>query len=668
MKKKLSWGIISTGRIAEAFAAGVAHSEKGKLVAVASRSKEKAEKFAEKFNVPKAYGSYEDLLADSSVEAVYIATPHPMHAEWAIKAAEAKKHILCEKPIGINHAEAMAIVEAAIENDVFLMEAFMYRCHPQTKKLVELLQQKIIGDVRVIQATFSFHAQFNPESRLYNNDLGGGGILDVGCYCTSMSRLVAGVACGKEISEPIEIKGCGHLGQTGVDEWTVAVARFPEDIVAQLSTGVAVAQDNVVRIFGTKGYIFIPSPWIISREGGVSKIIVQIYGEKQPQEILIETEKWLYSIEADTVAENIENRQAKFPAMTWQDTLGNMKALDMWRQSIGLVYEREKPERMTLTVSGRPLQPGKKSTMKYGSIKGLDKKVSRIFMGADNQLTFPHAAVMFDDFVERGGNAFDTAYIYGGGICEKLLGQWIKTRNIRKDVVILTKGAHTPFCNPTDLTKQLLISLDRLQTDYVDIYLLHRDNPEIPVGEFVDVLNEHKRAGRIKVFGGSNWSLERIEQANEYARRKGVEGFSIVSNNFSLARMIEPVWSGVVSSSDPESKRWFKKTQITLIPWSSQARGFFTGRYNPEDKSDPEMVRCWYSEDNFKRLERVKQLANKLNVEPTVIALAYVLCQSFPVFPIIGPRTLSETRISLKALDIQLTQQQLKWLNLEDNT
>lgn len=665
MKKKLSWGIISTGRIAESFASGIMHSESGTLVAVASRQLEKAQNFAEKFNVPKSYGSYEELLADNQVEAVYIATPHPMHAEWAIKAAEAGKHILCEKPIGINHAEAMAIVESAFENDVFLMEAFMYRCHPQTKKLVELLQEKVIGDVRVIQATFSFHAGFNPESRLYNNDLGGGGILDVGCYCTSMARLVAGVANGKEIEEPIELKGYGHIGTTGVDEWAVAIARFPGDICAQLSTGVAIAQENVVRIFGTKGYIFIPSPWIISKEGGESQIIIHIYG-KSPQQITVKSEKWLYSIEADTVAENIPNRQAKFPAMSWQDTLGNMKALDMWRQSIGVIYEKEKPEKMIYTVAGRALQPGRKSVMKYGEIKGIDKKVSRIFMGADNQQTFPHAAVMFDDFVERGGNAFDTAFIYGGGLCEKLLGQWVRARNIRKEIIILDKGAHTPYCTPEDLTKQLLISLERLQTDYIDIYLLHRDNLEVPVGEFVDVLNQHKKAGRIKIFGGSNWTLERIDAANEYARKNGLEGFSVVSNNFSLARMVEPVWRGVVSSSDIQSRKWFERNQIPLISWSSQARGFFTGRYSPQDKSDPEMVRGWYSEDNFKRLERAKQMAEKLKVPTTAIALAYVLCQKFPIFAIIGPRTLSETRSSLTALSIELSEQQLKWLNLEE--
>ncbi|HPP66942.1 MAG TPA: aldo/keto reductase, partial [bacterium] len=586
MEKKLLWGIIGTGNIAQTFAEAVNRSDTGKLVAVASRDGKKAEAFAKNFNIPHSYGQYQDILADDNVQAVYIALPHTLHAEWAIKAAEAKKHILCEKPIGINHAEAMAIVEAAIENDVFLMEAFMYRCHPQTKKLIELLQKKTIGDVRVIQATFSFYAQFNPEARLFNNQLGGGGILDVGCYCTSMARLVAGVAIGKQIAEPLELKGCGHIGVTGVDEWAIASARFPQDVVAQLSTGISVPQEGSVRIFGTNGYIVIPSPWIVSKKGGESTIIVQRYDEETPQEIKVKTDKWLYSIEADTMAEHINNRQAQFPAMTLSDTLGNMKALDMWRESIGLVYEKEKPKNMTVTVSGRPLQPGRKSCMKYGEIKGIDKKISRIIMGVDNQTTFPHLAVMLDDFVEKGGNTVDTAFIYYGGLCEILLGEWIKTRNMRDKIMIIAKGAHTPYCTPQNMTTQLLISLERMQTDYVDIYFLHRDNPDIPVGEFVDVLNEHKKAGRIKIFGGSNWTLERIEQANQYAKSKGLEGFSAVSNNFSLARMLKPVWPGVISSSDKKSRQWFEKNQIPLISWSSQARGFFTGRYSPDDKSD----------------------------------------------------------------------------------
>ncbi len=209
-------------------------------------------------------------------------------------------------------------------------------------------------------------------------------------------------------------------------------------------------------------------------------------------------------------------------------------------------------------------------------------------------------------------------------------------------------------------------SLDRLKMDYLDIYFMHRDNPEIPVGEFIDVLNEHVKAGRIKAFGGSNWTIGRIRKAQAYAKRKALQGFSAVSNNFSLAQMADSVWAGCLHSSDAPSRRFFKHTQLPLMPWSSQARGFFLeGKAAPDKKDDVDMVRCWYSEDNFRRLERAKELAAKKGVLPINIALAYVLCQPFPTFPLIGPRYLWETRTSFAALDVELTAKELRWLNLE---
>jgi len=665
MSSKLNWGILGAGGIARAFAKGLETSKTGRLLAIGSRSQEKAGKFGDEFKIAKRYGSYEALLADPEVQAVYIATPHPRHAEWAIQAAEAKKHILCEKPIGLNQYEAMAIIEAARKHDVFLMEAFMYRCHPQTAKLVELIREKVIGDVRVIQAAFSFHAGFNPEGRLFKNALGGGGILDVGCYCTSMSRLIAGAALGKDFAEPLEVRGAGHLGQTGVDEWAVAVARFPNDVLAQWATGVGLNQENVLRVFGSAGNIFVPSPWVPSRDGGTTKIIVKKNSEKEPQEIVVESAQQIYGLEADAVAASIERRQAAPPAMTWDDTLGNMRALDLWRQSFGLVYEAEKPEGCTRTLTGRPLAVAKDSKMKYGKIPGVEKPVSRLILGVDNQDFMPHAAVVFDDYFERGGNAFDTAWVYGFQKSRNL-GTWVRSRNVRDQVVLIAKGAHTPECNPKALTRQLLEWLDWAQTGYCDIYMMHRDNPEIPAGEFIDVLNEHLRAGRMKAFGGSNWSIPRVTEANEYAKKKGLLGFAVVSNNFSLARMVEPVWSGCIYASDPESREWFAKTQMPLLPWSSQARGFFTERADlPADQQpDKSLARCWYSEDNFRRRERAIELARKRGVQPINIALAYVLCQPFPTFPMIGPRNPAETRSSFQGLDVTLSKEELRWLNL----
>jgi predicted dehydrogenase/aryl-alcohol dehydrogenase-like predicted oxidoreductase len=664
MSKRLQWGILAAGGIAGAFANGVKHSKHGNLAAVASRSKEKAEKFGEQHAIPKRYVGYEEMLKDPEVEAVYVATPHPMHAEWAIKCAEAGKHILCEKPLTINAATAMAVIEAARRNDVFLMEAFMYRCNAQTKKLVELLRNAVIGEVRLIRASFSFHAGYNLQGRILNNALGGGGILDVGCYATSMSRLIAGVALGGQIAEPIKVTGAGRVGkESTVDEYAAALLTFPNDIVAQVATGVQLGQDNDVRIFGSEGNIVIPSPWFCSgHQGGKSTIIVNRKGKSE--EVVIETDEWLYGAEADHVAENIERRQGQFPAMTWDDTLGNMRTLDRWRESFGMVYDEERPEKLTVPVYGRPLVRRPDHKMKYGRIPGLDKDISRVVMGADNQGDIRHASVMWDDFIELGGNCFDTARIYGP--MESVVGQWVKNRGIRKDVVLITKGAHTPGCYPDNMRKEFRKSLEMLQTDYVDIYFLHRDNLEVPVGEFVDVLNEHKDAGKIRVFGGSNWTLERVQAANEYAAKHGKTGFGAVSNNFSLARMIDGPWAGCVASSDPKSRKWLTDKQLPLFSWSSQARGFFIeGRANPDNKSDKELLRCWYSEDNFERQRHAFQMAKEKGVLPVSIALAYVLCQPFPAFPLIGPRSLHETTTSLLALDIQLTPKDLRWLDLE---
>ena len=338
MADKLKWGIIGAGGIARKFAHGLAGSKTGELVAIGSRSLESGKKFTAEFPA-RVHAGYEALLADPEVQAVYISTPHPMHAEWAVKAANAGKHILCEKPLTINLAQAQTVIEAAKRNNVFLMEALMYRCHPQTTRLVELIRDNVIGDVKLIQATFSFNFDFNLESRLLNNALGGGGILDVGCYCTSMARLIAGAAIGKPFDEPVEFLGTGHVGaQSRVDEYAVASLKFSSGILAQLACGVQLNLENNVRITGTRGVIIVPSPWVVSLEAGFSKTI--IFKNGVPEEIVIESQEGLYSIEADHVAEHIAAGQA--PAMSWDDTLGNMRALDLWRKGVGVVYDSEK--------------------------------------------------------------------------------------------------------------------------------------------------------------------------------------------------------------------------------------------------------------------------------------------------------------------------------------
>ena len=678
---KLAWGILGTGRIARQFASQLPHSSSGVLAAVASRTPGSASEFAAGQapgnGAPKAHGSYQALLDDDTVDAVYIALPHPLHAEWTVKAARAGKHILCEKPLAIDYAEAMAMVEAAQRYDVFLMEAFMYRCHPQTARLCQLVADGAVGRVAHIISTFAFAARSDPASRLFDPALGGGGILDVGCYAASMARLLAGSARttgatggsevveevdGRLFADPVELHCAGHLGVTGVDDWAVASLTFSSGVTAQLTTGIGLRVPSEVKVLGSEGYLVVADPWTPSPDHP-SQIVLARVG-REAEEITVEP-ALLYATEADTVAAHVADRQA--PAMSWADSLGNMATLDRWREAIGLSYPNEQPDATVPTLDRRPLRRRSDQVMVYGTVPGIDKQVSRLVMGVDNQPHPTHASIMFDDFYERGGNAFDTAYIYGGGRFEQMLGQWVRNRGLREEVVVIAKGAHTPHCDPASLGAQLLESLDRLQTDYVDLYFMHRDNPEIPVGEFVDVLDEHARAGRIRAFGGSNWSAERFRDANAYAAAHGRQRFAALSNHFGLARAYDVPWAGCREVTDPGSRKWLEDEQIPLFPWSSQARGFFAGRARPDDRSDAELVRCYYSDENFLRLERARDLAGRLGVAPTAVALAYVLHQAFPTFPLFGPRTLAESRTSMDSLGVALTPEQVLWLDLRDS-
>lgn len=657
-QSRLGWGILGAGRIARQFAAGLRECETGVLQAVGSRSIEKAQAWASEFGDPTAYGSYEALLSDADVDAVYVATPHPWHCEWAVKAAEAGKHVLCEKPLGMNHPEAMLSVETAERNGVFLMEAFMYRCYPQTKKIVELVRDGTLGEIQLIEAQFAFRGGNDPASRLMDPALGGGGILDVGCYPVSMARLVAGAAIGLDVCEPRSLSATAYKGETGVDEYATAVLAFPGNILAQLATGIRLRGRNEVVITGTEARLTIPEPWF----GGRDLLLERASGE--PELISVPFERQRYAYEADTFAARLAGEDL-YPAMTAADSLGNMHVLDQWRSAIDLTYPCETAQSVTFPMRREQVTAASPNSMRYGRLPGLDKDISLLIMGVDNQDTLAHCAVTFDDFIERGGNCFDTAEIYAKGMRERLLGEYLEMRGLRDDVVILNKDAHSPDCFPHVILERIDQRLANLRTDTIDLYLMHRDNPDVPAGEFVDVLNQLKDEGKIKVFGGSNWSNERFEAANAYAAENGKTGFACISNNFSLAQMIRPVWAGCIASSTPEMLQWHTETQTPLLGWSSQARGFFTDRSGPDKLDDESLATCWYSDENFERKRRAEQLAADLGVLPINIALAYVLCQPFPTWALIGPRTLEETRTSWPGLDIELTPEQLAWLNLE---
>ena len=450
-----------------------------------------------------------------------MSTPHPQHAEWVIRAARAGKHILCEKPAALTFAEAEAAITAARENDVFFMEAFMYRCHPQTAQLVDIVRSGEIGDIRLIRAMFSFQTERDPQGRLFANALGGGGILDVGSYCMSMARLLAGAAQGLPFAEPLSVKAVAQLDPAeGTDLYSTAVLEFEGGLLAELTTGVLLNQPNTVTVYGSKGSITVNQPWFPGAPG--SRIVVSL-DSGEHREIDTETSANAYHFEVDTVARHLADRAAPSPAMSPEDTLGNMRALDAWREDAGVVYDAERRDHFV-----RPLWAERLSVREPGADevrlpprRRATTRPPRDGRDADDTVG---GQIVLDDYFERGGNVVDSAFHYGG--VDESIGHWLRTRGVRDDVSLIVKGAHTPNCTPEALTEQLEISLDRLGTDHGEIYIMHRDNPAVPVGEFIDVLNSHRQAGRIGIFGGSNWSIARLSEANAYAAAHGLEGFS----------------------------------------------------------------------------------------------------------------------------------------------
>ena len=338
---KLKWGIMGPGGIARTFAHALPESQTGELYAVGSRALERANAFADEFGAPVRYGSYDELLADEQVDAVYIALPNHVHLKWAAKTAQAGKHVLCEKPLTVNAAQTQELLDAVAQTDVLLMEAFMYRCHPQTTRLVELIRDGAIGEVRLIQAAFSY--DLGTSEGAYANirrryDVAGGGIMDVGCYVTSVARLIAGAALGMSApAEPASLQGTAHIGERSrVDEWASATLLFADDIVADLFCGTALRVQSDVRVWGAQGSLTVPVPW----KPIVGQIVLDRPGA-EPETIEVPARADCYALEADVIARNIGRQQAPYPCMTWQDSLGNMKALDRWRAAVGLVFDAE---------------------------------------------------------------------------------------------------------------------------------------------------------------------------------------------------------------------------------------------------------------------------------------------------------------------------------------
>lgn len=664
MTTTLRWGLLGCGSIAGKFAEGLRTAEHARVVACGSRDVAKAAAFGARFGLAaeRCHGTYDGLLDDPGVDAIYVALPHPLHAAWTIRAVQAGRHVLCEKPAGMNPYEAMVMADEARAHDRFLMEGFLYRTHPQTARLLEVIRSRAIGDIVHVEAAFAFEAPDDPNGRLFDPALGGGGILDVGCYPVSMARLLAGVAQGRPFLDPERVEGVGRLHpRTCVDVVAAGTLLFPGGMTASMLCGTRLAHDNTLRIHGTAGRITVPFPWIVARWGGRWAFTVERRGAA-PEEVGGETPKSMYAHEADHVAAHLAARSS--PALPWEDTLGNLAVLGRWRREAGVRYASERTTHTAPPLAGRPLRPGSRGSIPELAVPGLDRPVSRLIQGVADVNLPREVAVLFDRYVEQGGHTFDTAFHYGEHRAV-WLGEWIRARGLADTVRIVTKGGHTPYCRPEYIRTQLEEVLRWLGARRVDVYFLHRDNPDVPAGEFVDALDELARAGWIGVYGGSNWTPERLDEANAHAAAHGRLPFRAFSNQFSLARMAQPMWGGCVGAADPATRAWIARTGLPLFAWSAQGRGFFTERGDPARRDDPELVRSFHTEDNFRRRERAFALAARLGVAPTTVALAWVLRQPLPILATIGPRSLAEIDAAVAAASLPLTPRQMAWLDLE---
>ena len=313
--KPVTWGILSTAHINRLLIPGAQASPKVELTGVASRDRAKADAYAAEWGIGRAYGSYDDLLADPEIEAVYISLPNALHCEWSIRALEAGKHVLCEKPLSRHPADVEAAFAAAHRNGRILSEAFMYRLNPQTARLKALVEGGTIGELRLVRAAFSYSLYDAGNIRL-RTDVEGGALMDVGCYCVNGSRLLAG--------EPELAYGQAWVGETGTDWIFAGTMRFPGDVLAQFDCGTALPERDELEAIGSEGSLFLDDPWHarrpvieVRRDDGVERI------ELEPVDA--------YRLELENVSDTIRGESELL--LGREDAMGQARALEALHRS-----------------------------------------------------------------------------------------------------------------------------------------------------------------------------------------------------------------------------------------------------------------------------------------------------------------------------------------------
>jgi predicted dehydrogenase len=313
MENKIRWGILSTARIArKAMIPALQESAMAEVTAVASRDQEKARTFATALNIQKAYGSYEALLADPEINAIYNPLPNHLHKVWTIRAAEAGKHILCEKPLALNVDDVLTMIDAANANGVKLMEAFMYRHHPRITAARQMLDEGAIGELCTIETAFTFKLDDFSNIR-YQPEMGGGALLDVGCYCVNISRLMAG-------REPVAVQARAHWASSGVDDQLAGILDFGDGLLVHFDCAINQVDRQRCLLGGTGGTIELPMTFNM----GLVETVIHIEPETGPAQVHSYPAVNMYRLLAEDFMGAIAGEAPAFPI---EDAVGNMRAL-----------------------------------------------------------------------------------------------------------------------------------------------------------------------------------------------------------------------------------------------------------------------------------------------------------------------------------------------------